>query len=78
MQANSKAQHSKQRKNEVDQYEGLSPDTVEGRLTAEMLDAAGELKAMWTEMLVEVSKVSDIDQGNVKNETTSPLFSERD
>ena len=59
-------------------YGGLSPDTVEGRLTAEMLDAAEELKAMWTEMLVETSEVSDVDEGNVKNETASPLFSERD
>ena len=36
-------------------YEGLSPDSVEGRIVAEMLDSAEQLKAMWTEMLVEAS-----------------------
>ena len=37
-------------------YEGLSPDSIEGRLVAEMLDSAEKLKAMWTEMLVEASE----------------------
>jgi len=59
-------------------YEGLSPDTVEGSLTAEMLSAAEDLKAMWTEMLIETSEVSGVDEGNISNESTSPLFSERD
>ena len=38
-------------------YEGLSPDSVEGRYVAEMLDNAEKLKAMWTEMVVEASEV---------------------
>ena len=43
-------------------YEGLRPDSVEGSLVAEMLDTAEQLKAMWTEMLVEASAVnSDVE-----------------
>lgn len=42
-------------------YKGLSPDSVEGRYVAEMLDTAEQLKAMWTEMLVEASDVVEID-----------------
>lgn len=38
-------------------YEGLSPDSVEGRYVAEMLDNAEKLKAMWAEMVVEASEV---------------------
>ena len=47
-------------------YEGLSPDSREGRLVAEMLDTVEQLKAMWTEMLVEASEV----------ETTTELLGE--
>ena len=42
-------------------YEGLSPNSVEGRLVAEMLDSAEKLQQMWTEMLVEASDVVEID-----------------
>ena len=36
-------------------YEGMTPDTVEGRFVSEMLDSAEKLKQMWTEALVEAS-----------------------
>jgi hypothetical protein len=36
-------------------YEGLSPDSVEGRYVAEMLESAEKLKALWTEALVDAS-----------------------
>jgi hypothetical protein len=38
-------------------YKGLSPDSFEGHLVAEMGEAAEQLKAMWTEMLVEASEM---------------------
>ena len=55
-------------------YEGLSPDSVEGRYVAEMLDNAEKLKAMWAEMVVEASDIVEID---AKTESVSPMFSER-
>ena len=58
-------------------YEGLSPDSVEGRYVAEMLDTAEQLKAMWTEMLVEASEVSDLVEIDSDTESVSPMFSER-
>ena len=58
-------------------YEGLSPDSVEGRLVAEMLDSAEKLKAMWTEMLVEASEVTDIVEVDMDTESVAPMFSER-
>jgi len=36
-------------------YDGMSPDSAEGRYVAEMLDTAERLKALWTEALVEAS-----------------------
>ena len=60
-------------------YEGLSPDTVEGRLTSEMLDAAEELKAMWTEMLVEASETENgvaVQPKGVKNSDRDFSYSE--
>ena len=58
-------------------YEGLTPDSREGRLVAEMLDSAEKLKAMWTEMLVEASEVSDLVEVDMDTESVAPLFSER-
>ena len=58
-------------------YEGLSPDSVEGRKVAEMLDTAEQLKALWTEMLVEASEVSDLVEIDSDTESVSPMFSER-
>ena len=59
-------------------YEGLSPDSVEGRYVAEMLDSAETLKAMWAEMLVEASEVSDIVEIDMDTESVAPvMFSER-
>lgn len=43
-------------------YEGLTPDSAEGRYVAEMLDAAEKLKAMWAEALVEASENSVADK----------------
>jgi hypothetical protein len=40
-------------------YEGLSPDSEAGSRVADMLEAAEELKAMWTEALVEASEVEN-------------------
>ena len=34
-------------------YEGLKPDSIEGRYVSEMLDVAEQLKALWTEALVD-------------------------
>lgn len=36
-------------------YEGMTPDSVEGRFVSEMLDSAEKLKALWTEALAEAS-----------------------
>ena len=36
-------------------YEGMTPDSVEGRFVSEMLDKAEKLKALWTDALVEAS-----------------------
>ena len=36
-------------------YEGMTPDSVEGRYVSEMLDVAERLKELWTESLVEAS-----------------------
>ena len=58
-------------------YEGLSPDSVEGRYVAEMLDSAEKLKQMWTEMLIEASEVSDLVEVDADTESVAPLFSER-
>lgn len=58
-------------------YEGLSPDSVEGRLVAEMLDSAEKLKAMWVDMVVEASEVSDIVEIDTNTESVAPMFSER-
>lgn len=55
-------------------YKGLSPDSVEGYLVAEMLDTAEQLKAMWTEMLVEASEIVAID---ADTKSVSPMLSER-
>ena len=45
-------------------YEGLNPDSREGRLVAEMLDSAEKLQKMWTEMVIEASEVSTLDGKN--------------
>ncbi len=37
-------------------YEGLIPDSEEGRLVSEMLEKADELRRMWTDMLVEAGE----------------------
>lgn len=55
-------------------YEGLTPDSPEGRYVAEMLDSAEKLKKMWTELLVEASDLAAID---TDTESVSPMFSER-
>lgn len=36
-------------------HKGLSPDSIEGRYVAEMLDAAERLKALWTDALADAS-----------------------
>ena len=36
-------------------YEGMTPDSVEGRFVSEMLDKMEKLKALWTDALVEAS-----------------------
>lgn len=58
-------------------YEGLSPDSIEGRYVAEMLDAAERLKELWTEALVDASEASALVEIDAETESVSPLFSER-
>ena len=61
-------------------YEGLDPDTAEGNLVAEMLDTVEQLKAMWTEMLVEASEVSNSTVGgevDLDGNSNSHVFSDR-
>ena len=50
-------------------YEGLSPDSEAGSHVAEMLDSAAKLKAMWTELVVEASEVSDLVEVDTDIET---------
>lgn len=58
-------------------YEGLSPDSIEGRYVAEMLDAAERLKELWTEALVDASEASALVEIDAETESVSPMFSER-
>ena len=58
-------------------YEGLEPDSMAGREMAKMLDVAEQLRAMWTEAVVEASEVNDLVEVDVSSESAAPLFSER-
>lgn len=61
-------------------YEGMTPDSVEGRFVSEMLGKAEKLKKMWTEALVEASdayQASDIVAIDTESQSVSPMFSER-
>ena len=61
-------------------YEGLSPDSVEGKLVAEMLDSAEQLRAMWTEMLVEASElenaVAEVIESDAKPISTEEIITD--
>jgi hypothetical protein len=61
-------------------YEGMTPDSVEGRFVSEMLDKAENLKALWTDALAEASdayQASDIVAIDTESQSVSPMFSER-
>ena len=62
-------------------YEGLSPDSVEGRIVSEMLDSAEKLRDMWTEALVDAGEnynSSEFIEIDTDTESVSPnMFSER-
>ena len=62
-------------------YEGMTPDSVEGRFVSEMLGKAEKLKKMWTEALVEASDAyttSDFVEIDATTESVAPnMFSER-
>lgn len=58
-------------------YAGLSPDSIEGRYVAEMLDVAERLKALWSDALVEASEASLLVEIDAATESVSPMFSER-
>ena len=51
-------------------YEGMTPDSVEGRFVSEMLDTAEKLNALWTEALVEAS---DAYQASTTTEATEDI-----
>ena len=44
-------------------YTGLKPDSVEGRLVGKMLDVTEQLKALWTEALVDASANYEASKG---------------
>ena len=62
-------------------YTGLKPDSPEGQFVSEMLDTAEQLKALWTEALVEASEnyaeAESIVSVDTTTESVSPMFSER-
>ena len=62
-------------------YEGMKPDSVEGRFVSEMLGKAEKLKALWTEALVDASDAyttSDFVEIDASTESVAPnMFSER-
>lgn len=62
------------------EYEGLEPDSVEGKYVAEMLDTAEDLRSMWVDMLIEASEVNletDFIEIDKNSESISPKLSER-
>ena len=62
-------------------YEGLTPDSDEANYVREMVDAAEQLQALWTDALIDAgesySAVNDMVQVDVDSESASPMFSER-
>ena len=61
-------------------YEGLEPDSKEGKFVASLLDSAEELRDLWVEAVVDAStaynegEIVSIDE---TSESVSPAFSER-
>ena len=61
-------------------YEGLNPDSAEGRYVSEMLDTAEKLKSLWTEALVDASDAytsSNLVEVDTDSQSVAPMFSER-
>lgn len=58
-------------------YAQFSPDSVEGRHLAEMLETTDELRKMWSEMLVEASTVDSLTEIDADSQSVAPMLSER-
>ena len=61
-------------------YEGLEPDSEEGKFVASLLDSAEELRDLWVEAVVDASEAyneGEIVSIDETSESVTPAFSER-